>query len=86
MPLYQIEIAPVALKQLGKLDRQVRERVGRAIDALASDPRPANCKQLTGHPGYRIRVGDYRVLYLVDDVAKVVSVQRVGHRREVYDR
>jgi mRNA interferase RelE/StbE len=81
MPLYGLKYASAAEKQIDKLDRQVARRIVAAIERLAHDPRPPGCKQLTGHPGYRVRVGDYRVTYLVDDAATVVSVQRVGHRR-----
>jgi mRNA interferase RelE/StbE len=81
---YQVEITPPALKQLERIDRQFRTRILATIERLSIDPRPQGCKQLTGWPGYRIRVGDYRALYRIDDAAKIVWILEVGHRREVY--
>ena len=73
-----------ALRELRKLPPSIEERVRRAIDGLADDPRPPGCTKLRGRAGWRIRVGDYRVLYQVDDDARVVTVLRAGHRRDVY--
>lgn len=82
---YEITYAQSALKSLRKLDRGIARRILMAIDALAHDPRPAGCKQLKGGGGeMRIRVGDYRVVYDVDDGEIVILVLAVGHRREVY--
>jgi len=60
------------------------ERIGERIEALADDPHPAQSARLTGQSGFRLRVGDYRVLYEVDDAAQVIAVLRVRHRREAY--
>ena len=57
-----------------------------AIDALADDPRPPGCEKLSGREGYRIRVGEWRALYRVDDQQRRVEVVRVAHRRDVYRR
>lgn len=79
---YEITYAQSALKSLRKLDRGIAQRILRAIDALAHDPRPHGCIQLKGGDGeMRIRVGDYRI---VDDGELVILVLRIGHRREVY--
>jgi len=84
---YTIQITPAAERQLGKLSTVARRRVAVAIDQLAGDPRPPGVRALQGgFGGLRIRVGDYRVLYEVDDKAALVLVVRVGHRRDVYDR
>ena len=83
---YRVEFLPKAEKQLEKLDRQVAARLVTAAEKLADNPRPAGCKKLQGRAGYRIRVGDYRVIYEVNDSAVVVIVLELGHRREVYDR
>ena len=64
----------------------MRERIGKAIDALAADPRPPGAVELAGHDDFRIRVGDYRVVYAVDDTERLVLVARIAHRREVYRR
>lgn len=83
---YTIQVDRVAAKLLRKLDRPVQARLVAAIAALALDPRPAGVKALTGHPGLlRIRVGDYRVVYTVDDTILVVLVVHLGHRSGVYD-
>ena len=74
-----------ALKALHRLERQDRGRVAEAILALAEDPRPHGCRKLAGPEAFcRIRVGDYRVIYEVQDRALVVLVLKLGHRRDVY--
>ncbi len=61
-------------------------RAVRRLEALAGNPRPAGCKKLKGYKDqWRIRVGDWRVVYIIDDATKVVSVTRIAHRREVYE-
>lgn len=85
-PSYQIEMEKKAVKLLGKLDRPVQARLVAAIATLAADPRPHGVKALTGHPGLlRLRVGDYRVIYTVEDDRLVVLVVHLGHRSDVYD-
>ena len=82
---YVVEFDPRVLKELSKLDKSVARRVFTAINALATEPRPAGCRSLTGYPGlWRIRVGDYRVVYAIEDAVLTVCVVKVGHRREVY--
>lgn len=82
---YAISYVPSAAKVIRKLDRLTARRLLDAIGALASDPRPSGCIQLKGGDGeLRIRVGDYRVVYDVQDDELVVLVLRVGHRRDVY--
>ncbi len=84
---YKVVIQDSASKALRKLDKPVRERVAAAIDALADDPRPAGIRAIVGEPGaLRIRVGDYRVLYEIEDDRLVVLVVKIGHRSTVYDR
>ena len=82
---YVVRILPSTLKDILALPKTVRARVQRKIDGLASDPRPAGAKALKGERRLRIRVGDYRIIYEVDDGELIVLVVRVGHRREVYD-
>ncbi len=81
---YAVFIEARADKALGKLPREVQERLEAAMDALAEDPRPQGSRKLSGREGYRIRVGDYRVLYDVDDAERTVTVTRVGHRGSIY--
>jgi mRNA interferase RelE/StbE len=84
---YAVSILPVALRQLRALDAAIRARIRARIDALAHDPRPHGVKALQGDPGtLRLRIGDYRVLYRVEDAQLIVLVIAVAHRREVYRR
>lgn len=74
----------VAPKQLDKLPDAIAEMLLDALDGLAENPRPDGCKKMKGRIGYRIRKGDYRILYDVLDDVLVVRVVGLGHRREVY--
>jgi len=83
---YSVAIKPSAQKELDALDDTLFTRIDRKILALAETPRPAGCKKLKGHRDlWRIRVGEWRVLYIVDDTARLVRVTRIAHRREVYE-
>jgi mRNA interferase RelE/StbE len=82
---YQILIRRPAEKEIGSLPPKIRSRVAEKIRALADDPRPAGCKKLSGEDrAWRIRVGDYRVVYEVNDTARYVEVRVVAHRKDVY--
>lgn len=82
---YAIEVTPGALRQLRKIDGTDRARIVAAIDRLAHQPRPACVRALTGHSGLlRIRVGDYRVVYSVNDGKLVVTIVAAAHRRAIY--
>ena len=84
--MYKVEITSRAERELRRMDRQVKNRLTQAIMALADEPRPAGCLRVRSEPGvWRIRVGDWRVGYRVDDEAQEVVVIRVGHRSEFYD-
>jgi len=84
---YRIEWRPHARKAFLALDKPVRRRIGEAVEALAADPRPAAAKMITGaHGVLRIRVGDYRVLYTIDEGKLIVLVLDAGHRSEIYRR
>lgn len=86
MNSYAVEVKPPARKELEALPDDVLARVVRKLEALAETPRPPGCKKLKGYKDHwRVRVGDWRVVYIIDDVAKVVSITRVAHRREVYE-
>ncbi|MGH3981354.1 MAG: type II toxin-antitoxin system RelE family toxin [Pseudonocardiaceae bacterium] len=85
MSRYRVEITRDALRVLAKLDKPVRRRVQAAIDGLTEQPRPPGMIALQGlRRAYRLRVGDYRVIYTVDDSRLVVLVVDIGHRREIY--
>jgi len=83
---YRIELRPAAIRTVRKLDPQVRRRVQGAIALLAQDPRPPGARALQGRPGLRVRVGDYRIIYTVEDDVLLVVVVMLGHRRDVYDQ
>jgi mRNA interferase RelE/StbE len=88
--VFEIRILPAAQKSLIKLalaDRRLALAIDNAIRSLAENPRPTGCKQLAGSkepPLYRIRVGDYRIIYEVQDDVVLVSVIHVGHRKDIY--
>lgn len=86
MSAYRIELRPAAVRALRKLDPQVRRRIQGAIALLARDPRPPGARALQGRPGLRVRVGDYRIIYTVEDDVLRVVVVRLGHRRDIYDQ
>jgi mRNA interferase RelE/StbE len=67
-----------------KLDKKVIQVIKTAIASLANDPRPSGCKKLKGEDAYRIRVGDYRVIYEIEDDKIIVIVVSVGHRKDIY--
>ena len=81
---YAIILRRAAEKELNRLPEKVHQRIARKPLELENSPRPHGAPKLQGHEGYRIRIGDYRALYLIDDKAKIVEVLAAGHRREVY--
>lgn len=85
---YAIEITRPALRQMKKLDPRIRERLARRIDGLAEMPLPSGANQLKGAspPLYRVREGDYRIIYRIEHDKLTVLVVRIGHRSEVYRR
>jgi len=83
---YEVRLQPAATREYRRLQGSLRDRIRAAIDALAADPRPVRVVKLAGRDDYRIRVGDYRVVYAVVDSERLVLVARIAHRREVYRR
>jgi len=81
---YRVEVRPAALRALRELDPNVRPRIEGAIALLAEDPRPPASRPLAGRPAYRVRVGDYRIVYSIQDDVLLVVVVTLGHRRDVY--
>ena len=82
---HSIRIKKSAKKEIRALQKDTRKRIIEAVKVLRIKPRPVGCKKLKGRDEYRIRVGDYRVIYEVQDNVLIVLVVRVGHRREVYN-
>ena len=85
MSAYRVELRPAAVWALRKLDPEVRGRIQGAIALLAQDPRPPAARALQGRPDLRVRVGDYRIMYTVQDDVLLVVVVTLGHRREIYE-
>jgi mRNA interferase RelE/StbE len=81
---YRIEVKRTAAKEIGDLPKADCRRVIAKIQLLARDPRPHGCEKLSGAEKYRVRQGDYRILYQIDDSANSVTVVKIGHRREIY--
>lgn len=82
---YRIELAPAAARQLRKLDPTARRRVQAAIELLVEEPRPRGANKLVGGGGeWRVRTGDYRIVYEIHDGRLLVLVIAVAHRRDVY--
>ena len=83
--MYQVVVERSAEKDLKRLSAGIRARVAIALRALAENPRPSGSRRLAGTKhDWRVRVGDYRIIYEIADVIRVVRVQRIRHRREVY--
>ena len=83
--MYRVLLERGAERDLGRLSSDIHDRVFAAIRALAKNPRPHGCRKLTGSKNdWRIRMGDYRIVYEIADAAREVRVNRVRHRREVY--
>jgi mRNA interferase RelE/StbE len=81
---YTVLILRRAQRELQRLPQEDYERVRDAMRGLAQHPRPPGCLALTGRAGWRIRIGEYRVIYEIDDVQHTVTIVHVGHRRDVY--
>ena len=84
MANYDLRIKPSAVKELEDLQAKDRRRLVSKIQNLAEEPRPRGCEKLSGKDRYRLRQGDFRILFEVDDDAQAVIVVKIGHRRDVY--
>ena len=85
MPVYTITISKTAQKQLDKLNDIIANTIIEAIKVLAENPRPNGYKKLKGRDGYRIRKGDYRIIYDVYDKVLIIDIIAIGHRRDIYN-
>lgn len=81
---YKLVIKRSAERELRGIPKPDLRRVTDRIRGLAKDPRPSGCEKLSGQDRYRVRQGDYRIVYAVDDGTQTIEVVRIGHRREVY--
>lgn len=84
---HEIKVSPAAARQLKKIDGRALSQIAAKIDSLAVEPRPHGCEKLSGYDDlYRVRVGDYRIVYGVEDRLVLIVVLKVGNRAEVYRR
>jgi mRNA interferase RelE/StbE len=84
---HSIQLSPAAARELRKFDPPVRRRIQAVLELLADEPRPPSAKRLVGGSGeWRVRTGDYRVIYEIYDHRLLILVLRIAHRREVYNR
>ena len=81
---YQLLVKRSAEKELLALPTPIHERIAERLLGLEGNPRPFGVKKLRGQAGYRLRVGDYRILFTIDDSARIVTIYAIGHRRQVY--
>ncbi len=83
---YRVEVKQSVIKTLKRIPRADQVKITEVIKALAHDPRPHNCLRLADSPYYRIRCGDYRIIYDVQHDKLIIIILKVGHRKDVYDR
>jgi mRNA interferase RelE/StbE len=83
---YRIELRPAAIRALKQIDHQDRDRIRGAIALLGENPRPPGAKALQGRPGLRVRVGNYRIIYTIQDDVLVIVIVTLGHRSDIYKR
>ena len=81
---HEVRIIPSAEKEMNRLPSTVHARLSKKLLSLGDNPRPRGVRKLSGREEYRLRVGDYRILYVIDDSKHIVTILAVGHRREVY--
>jgi mRNA interferase RelE/StbE len=83
---YEVRLHPAAARAFRRLQGPLRDRIAAAVDALSLNPRAEGAIKLAGRDDFRVRVGDYRIVYAVDDAERLVLIARIAHRREVYRR
>lgn len=87
MKRYSVVLTQTAEKELRRLPSKVIEKIVTVLKSLEEDPRPKGCKKLKGYKNlWRVRVGDYRLIYVIEEVIMLVDVREIGHRRDVYDK
>jgi len=84
--MFQVQIKKSAIKELSQISPPYTKKIIDAIDGLAENPRPNGCKQLKNENAFRIRVADYRIIYTIEDIIKIVEVQRIRHRKDAYGK
>lgn len=84
MANYRVVVASSAIRELRTIPKKDRQRIGSRLQSLGRDPRPPGHEKLAGQNRYRVRQGDYRIVYTIDDPAEMVDIVKVGHRKDVY--
>ncbi len=84
MAKYKVTVKKSAAKELEDIPKKDLQRIVKRIQSLVENPRPTGSQKLSGQEQYRIRQGDYRIVYFIDDKTLIVDVFRIGHRREIY--
>ncbi len=84
MGKYNVLIKSSAVRALEKIPKKIAQQIVKRINSLAHDPRPHGSEKLSGEEKYRVRQGDYRIVYGIDDKRQIVEVVKLGHRREIY--
>jgi len=84
MAKYEVFVLPSAQKEIKKLSKPVQSKVFKALLSLAENPRPTGCKKLVGTDAWRFRIGEYRIVYSIEDKILTIEVIRVAHRKDVY--
>jgi mRNA interferase RelE/StbE len=82
---YSVTFTSKAARDFRKLPKDIRDRIAPTIERLKDNPRPIGCEKVKGTDEWRVRVGDYRIRYRIDDAAKTITITRIGHRRDVYE-
>ncbi|HEV3279541.1 MAG TPA: type II toxin-antitoxin system RelE/ParE family toxin [Terriglobia bacterium] len=82
MASYRVIVASSAIRELGTFPKKDRQRIGARLRSLGSDPRPPGYEKLAGRNRYRVRQGDYRIIYSIDDPTATVDIVKIGHRKE----
>jgi mRNA interferase RelE/StbE len=86
MKHYEVVLTQTAEKELQRLPYRVIEKVIAVLKSLEENPRPAGCKKLKGYKNlWRIRLGDYRIIYVIEDVIMLIDIREIGHRKDIYD-
>ncbi|MBN2018846.1 MAG: type II toxin-antitoxin system RelE/ParE family toxin [Sedimentisphaerales bacterium] len=84
MEKYNVVFTKSSVKELDEIPPKDAKRIFKRISDLAANPRPMGCEKLSARPLYRIRQGDYRIIYFINDSSRVVDIIKIGHRREIY--
>lgn len=84
MASYKLTIKKSAARELKDIPQKDAHRIVKHIEMLAGNPRPSGSEKLSSQPYYRIRQGDYRIIYFIDDAKGIVDIIKIGHRREIY--